>query len=177
MNFKLTLEWLISEFQKNEIQYALIGGFALDLYLTPRSTVDLDFLIKKSHISSLKEILKTRDYQLINESENVLQFQHDVSPLGSIDFIIASREKSNKIVNDSNQILIFNESISIKVAKLEDLVGLKLQAIRNDPKRTQDKEDIRNILRSGIDLDLKRIQEYVDFLKVHDFWEDLINGK
>ena len=44
MDFEIVLKKLIKEFEKNDIRYALIGGFAVGLLGSGRSTMDLDFM-------------------------------------------------------------------------------------------------------------------------------------
>ncbi len=47
MDFKQVLRFLIFEFDKHNIDYALIGGFALGILGIIRATMDMDFLVKK----------------------------------------------------------------------------------------------------------------------------------
>lgn len=41
MHFKLVLEKLLTAFKKQEIRYALMGGFAMGAWGAPRATVEL----------------------------------------------------------------------------------------------------------------------------------------
>jgi predicted nucleotidyltransferase len=54
-------------------------------------------------------------------------------------------------------------TLDIKCVKAEDLIGLKIQAYVNDPKRElQDKADIAALIDRSRDLDWERIKEYAD---------------
>jgi len=49
----------------------------------------------------------------------------------------------------------------LRVVSAEGLIGFKLQALVNDPRRTQDLEDIRALLRANPDnLDMREVREY-----------------
>ena len=58
---------LIDELYRNDVEYILIGGFAVILYGLPRTTGDIDLVIKKDvdNIKKLRETLK----KLYNEDE------------------------------------------------------------------------------------------------------------
>ena len=51
---------LIDELYRNDVEYILIGGFAVILYGLPRTTGDIDLVIKKDvdNIRKLRETLK-----------------------------------------------------------------------------------------------------------------------
>ncbi len=66
MNFKLVLEKLLTAFEKHEVRYALIGGFALGAWGAPRGTVDIESLM------ALKG--KELNWQLIEEYFSLFGF-------------------------------------------------------------------------------------------------------
>ena len=63
----------------------------------------------------------------------------------------------------------------IRVAAPEDLIGLKLQAVHNDPRRFRDWGDIRVLLalRDG-NLDMLRVREYFAIFGFHEQLEQLL---
>jgi 2-hydroxy-3-keto-5-methylthiopentenyl-1-phosphate phosphatase len=44
-DFKEFIELL----NKNEVEYMVVGGYAINFYCRPRYTVDIDFLINRNH--------------------------------------------------------------------------------------------------------------------------------
>ena len=49
----------------------------------------------------------------------------------------------------------------MRVVSAEGLIGFKLQALANEPRRTQDLEDIRALVRANrATLDLQEVREY-----------------
>ncbi|MEK6591106.1 MAG: nucleotidyl transferase AbiEii/AbiGii toxin family protein [Nitrospinota bacterium] len=57
MDFKVVLEKLLNAFEKKNIRYALMGGFAMGLWGGSRSTVDLDFLVHRDDREKAHKIL------------------------------------------------------------------------------------------------------------------------
>jgi hypothetical protein len=50
---------------------------------------------------------------------------------------------------------------ALRVVSAEGLIGFKLQALTNDPRRTQDLEDIRSLLRANREaVNQEKLREY-----------------
>ena len=162
MNFKAVFEYLLSQFTKQRIDFALIGGFALHAAGHSRTTQDIDLLICVEDIEKVKEILSAFGYELIHESQDVLNFQGRLKNLGRIDVIQAHRQYARKMLQRAKEYDILKSKFSVKVVVPEDLIGLKVQASGNDPARySQDMADIEIILRNNRGrLDMKQIREY-----------------
>ncbi len=47
---------LVSEFKKENIEYALCGGLAMAVYAFPRATLDIDILIKSESLEKAKTL-------------------------------------------------------------------------------------------------------------------------
>ena len=65
MNFEKVLTFVIHEFEKEKIDFALIGGLALNFRGGNRSTTDLDFmglLAEHEKVKRLRENLLIPDY-------------------------------------------------------------------------------------------------------------------
>jgi hypothetical protein len=154
MDFKLVFENLLTGFDKYNVRYGLIGGFALGLYGVSRSTMDLDFLVHLDDLPKIDNIMQELGYERSFRSENVSQFISPLKVFGEIDFIHAFRETSLKMLQRAEDKKIF-DTLSIKVLKLEDIIGFKIQAIANDPaRRPLDLSDIESLMalyRSSID--------------------------
>ena len=56
--------------------------------------------------------------------------------------------------------------LPVVVLRVEDIIGLKIQAYCNDSTRElQDKADIQNLIRKTPDLDWERIKTYADLFQ------------
>ena len=162
MDFEFVLRKVIPEFEKENIRYALIGGFALGLLGIPRATMDLDFLVQKDDLENLDKILTTIGYKLYFRSENVSHYRGENSELGSLDFIHAFRKVSLSMLKNAHNRKILGGEVQVKVLQAEDIIGLKIQAIANDSVRKlrelADIEALMNIYRQELDWD--RLKEY-----------------
>ena len=164
MDFELVLERLIAEFSRLEIRYAAIGGFALGVLGTPRQTMDLDFLVSREDLEKLDGVLSQLGYTLAFRSENVSQYSHSEPAWGGLDFIHAFRKVSLGMLDRAQDLPVLGGKSNLKTAQPEDVIGLKIQAMSNDPqRRAQDQRDIEGLMaRYGAQLDWTRIVEYYD---------------
>jgi len=85
---------MLSEFDRLQIRYAAIGGFAMGILGVPRATMDLDFLVHRDDIDKLHSAMASFGYQRLVHTENVSQYRHSDSLWGSIGFAaVGSWEK------------------------------------------------------------------------------------
>lgn len=160
----LTLAHVVLD--KNGISHALIGGFALAVYGNHRATSDIDFLADGSKKELIKKTLQDEGFKLNHESVEVLQF----SGPGFLDILLANRPLSQEMLKNSVQ----NISLGVYVLRPEDLIGLKIQAYKNDVSRElQDKADIQKLLEKP-NLDLTTVKKYADLFQE---WEVIQNLK
>lgn len=175
MDFKQTLLLVINEMNNQKVDYGLIGGFALGLYGVDRSTSDLDFMINFKDIDKIKEILLENGFELLFFSDNVLQFVSPIKDFGEIDVLVAKREISINMLENAVNKSIFGGSIDIRILKPEDLIGLKLQAIKNDISRESiDRSDIKYLL-GNISLDINKIKNYAKILNMTDYFDKIFS--
>ena len=98
---------------------------------------------------------------------------------GEVDFLHAFRKASLEMLKRAQEKGIFNNSLKIRVLMPEDLVGLKLQAIKNDPDRLQkDMTDIESLLNIyGPGLDRSLLKQYFYLFDMQDLYKKLIEEK
>jgi len=162
VDFELVLTRLLIEFSKHHIRYAAIGGFALGVLGAPRQTLDLDFLVHRDDLEKLDAALMDLGYRRVFQSDNVSQYRHPDLVWGSVDFIHAFRKISLAILERAREYPAVGGRQSLKTAQPEDLIGLKVQAIFNDPERkAQEQNDIERLMALyGRKLDWDRIEEF-----------------
>lgn len=167
MDFNRAFALLIKNFQKKEIDFALIGGFALHAAGYTRTTQDIDFIIAREKLAEVKKVLKALGYSLLFESEEVATFEDKKGDLGRVDFILAHRKYATAMLLRAKYKDILNGKFSLKVVIPEDLIGLKVQSSSNDPSRFyQDMADIEGIIRANYNrLDMKLVKEYFEIFK------------
>ena len=164
LDFHQVTSTLLRDFENEDIHYALIGGFALGLWGSTRATIDMDFLLLVDDIEKVETILESYGYHSIQKTKNVGQYVADDADFGSIDFIFASRSISRKMLDRSVSVELETGQV-VKVLLPEDIIGLKVQALSNDPSREiKDYADIDALLAAraakGADIDWNILQEY-----------------
>ncbi|MBU1125445.1 MAG: nucleotidyltransferase [Candidatus Omnitrophica bacterium] len=162
MDFRETLKTLVKEFKESDIRYALIGGFAVGILGVPRATLDLDFLILNEQWPQVDTIMKELGYECRHKSEDVSQYVSAVKLFGEVDFIHAFRKVSKSMLARAIEKEAFGGELKICVLKPEDIIGLKLQALANDPQReNREYADIEALLEScRATLDWPLLAEY-----------------
>lgn len=160
MNFEKVLQILSHEFNNHKIDFALIGGLALNFSGISRSTFDIDLLIKLSDSEKVHNIMERLNYKCLYRTENVANYESTVNELGRVDFLYAHRKYTQNMLKQAKKKKAIDKTV--KVIRIEDLIGLKVQSSSNDPDRYhQDMSDIENLIRENIKkIDLKLVKEY-----------------
>lgn len=175
MDFKITIKNLLSKFKKEGVRYALIGGFALGAHGVSRATMDIDFLVHRDDVPKIDKIMKELGYECRYKTENVSQYFSPLKIFGSVDFLHAFRELSVGMLERSEEISILNDTVTVKVANVEDLIGLKIQAMANDESRkTADLADIELLLAQNSKLlDWELVEKYFSMFGFHEVFSKL----
>ena len=163
MNFEKVFQIVVNDFNKEDVAYALIGGFAVGVWGIMRTTTDLDFIILLKDSPKIEKIMKKHSYRCVYKTENVSQYVSDIKILGEIDFLHAFRKISLSMLKRAKELPVFGGKFKVKVLIPEDIIGLKLQALSNESSRENreyaDIESIMDHFRKR--LDWKLIGEYL----------------
>jgi predicted nucleotidyltransferase len=162
MDFVLVFKRLLRDFRLHKVDCALIGGFALQAAGIARTTGDIDMLISAQDKEKAKSILLKYGYELIHESADVLNFASDDARMGRLDFLLAHRKYATAMLKRAQKKGILGGRFQIKVIRVEDQIGLKVQSSSNDPSRLwQDMADIKALIKNNYPkLDLPLLREY-----------------
>jgi hypothetical protein len=167
IDLRLTLKLAKEAMEKVGIAHALIGGFALGAHGIHRATKDIDFLVDAGKKTELKNALKSLGFNVMFESENIIQFQGP----GYLDIVLAQRPLSLEMLKNAQT----SSLDGIPVVSPEGIIGLKIQAYTNDPARKyQDYADIQSLLRLP-NLDFNLIKKYADLFNEWDAIRKLID--
>ena len=150
--FAQTMVHKLTELNAN---YAIIGGVALGLHGIVRATVDIDFLIDATAEAKMHDLMTRMGFETLYRTKEVSNYLLDNRY--RVDFLHAHRRYSLRMLERSAA-TTFGE-VTLKYLQAEDLIGLKLQALKNDPQRFQDQADIVSLLRKP-GLDLNWVREY-----------------
>jgi hypothetical protein len=146
--------------------YAVIGGMAMALRGVQRTTFDLDVLLQLDQLPVAHAVLTEQGYTRVFRSENVSHYEHADSPLNRIDVLHAFRMPSRAMLERAEPIS-FGEAGTLPVLPIEDLIGLKIQAATNAPRRALgDWNDIYRLViqaaESQANFDWGRVAGYLD---------------
>ena len=177
MDFKHTFEIITHSFKKENLKYAIIGGFALEAAGVIRATMDIDLLVLASDKNIIKSVMISNDYELVFESKEVITFIGSNDSLGRVDFLLAHRKYTLAMLERAQKRSVLQGQTEIYVVEPEDLIGLKIQAVANDQQRfIQDMVDIQMILnKKSESLNFDRIKEYFELFDKLDDYNKLID--
>jgi len=159
-------------FEEKGFNYAVIGAFALHAYGLTRATRDLDFVTEFAAQKSLVVFLETLGYETLYVSSGYSNHLHCDPVKGRLDFVYVSGATDRLLFGSVRKLLVLGD-ISIPVPRAEHLAAMKIQAMKNDPKRTfQEMADILFLLRlPGIDKN--EIKEYFARLGLMDKYNEI----
>ncbi len=143
------------------VPHAIIGGLALGALGAPRMTKDVDLLIAEEDRERAATALTSLGFETLATNETFSSFNFDLSV--RVDLLHARRERTRAMLRDATSVPY--RGLDIAVVRPEDLIGLKLQAIKNRPERPYDRGDIERVITHyGERLDVERIRDYCDHL-------------
>lgn len=164
MNLKEVLKTLVYRFQQQSIDFALSGGLALSTMGIFRFTKDVDFLVYEDSKAGVHEIMTGLGYEKQDFStDEIISYVSPQKVFGQVDFLLARRKYTQAMMTRSKKTPIFDGEFEVKTLLPEDLVGLKIQAISNDPQNRYlvDAPDIQRLLGMHQDrMDMNLVREY-----------------
>jgi hypothetical protein len=173
MDLSKAIGLLALEFKARGINCALMGGYALGAYGVGRATLDLDLLVDAGDLPKLAEAMAALGYEKAYSSENVSQYVSRMAELGEVDFIHAFRPAAAKMLQRAVPMPGLPPGQELKVLRPEDIIGLKVQAIANNPERKhRDSADIEELLRAA-DVDWAAVKEYMELFNMGEYYREL----
>jgi predicted nucleotidyltransferase len=122
----------VSELEKQEVRYALVGGVAMAFYTEPRFTRDIDLLVDSDDFERMKRILEKDGYfgsaspwtfqNVAIELHRFLKVAKDQDEM-LIDILVAKDEEVRKIIR--NAVEAESEEGRVMLANKNDLIWLK----------------------------------------------------
>jgi len=164
MNLKEVLKTLITRFHENKINLVLSGGLALSTMDIFRFTKDIDFLVDEEAREIIHQIMTELGYEKQGfSSEEIVSYISPLKVFGQVDFLLARRKYTRAMMRRAREYPVFDGEFEVKTLLPEDLIGLKVQAISNDPQNRYivDAPDIQRLLALYRDkMDMNLVREY-----------------
>ncbi len=160
----------VAAFAELKTPPALIGGLALAAHQVVRATRDVDFLADADDADRLHAILLTLGYRCVHRSEDAANYVRNDEGL---DLLYAHRPTARRLLAEATE--RDTAMGALRVISAEGLVGLKLQALVNNPSRTRDLDDIRALLRARRGrLNIAEVREYFALFDRKELLDELL---
>ena len=165
------IEEAVISLNKIGAPFALIGGLALAPHKVIRATQDVDLLTAADKADEIDRELTALGYRCLYRSADAGNYLRADE---RIDFLYASRPAAKQMLVTAPELeTAFGR---LRVVRAEGLIGLKLQGFVNNPRRTQDLEDIRALLKANRPtLNLQEVREYFALFGREPMLDDLLN--
>lgn len=153
-----------------DARFALIGGLALASHSVVRATQDVDLLVDAEKADEIDAALTQLGYRCLHRSADAGNYARKDE---RVDFLYASRPIARRLLAGATEL---KTSLGdLRVISTEGLIGFKLQGLVNDPRRTQDGEDIRALLRANrTKLDMEEVREYFRLFDRMDLLDEFL---
>ena len=148
------------------VAHALIGGVAVGLHGYARATADIDLLVDGARRHDVIDLMTKAGFTLAVATDEVLHFTGAVP----VDMLLARRETTRQMLADATP----DASTGTMLLRVEDVIGLKIQAFSNNPGRKwHDQADIAALIQSNPTLDWSRVLRYAAMFGVQDLLEEM----
>ena len=167
------LFYICSALNRHQIAYMLTGSVAMNMYLVPRSTLDIDIEVMPEQIAVFLSLFDSDFY--INHETVKAELQHrgvgmfnviDHNTNYKIDFIVRKNTKY-ETEEFNNRRTLSLAGMNVTVCSPEDLIISKLQWIQILQSERQ-MNDIRNLLQLK-DIDMQYIKNWISKLNLTTF--------
>ena len=164
------LEEVIASLSKVKARFALIGGLALASHKVIRATQDIDLLTDSEKAEDIDRELIALGYHCLHRSADAGNYLRGDE---RVDFIYASRPAARGLLSNATSVqTAFGE---VRVVSTEGLIGLKLQGFVNNPRRTQDLEDIKALVAANRQaLKMDEVREYFRLFNREALLEEIL---
>jgi len=153
------------------VHFALIGGLALATHRVVRATQDVDLLTDGRHADEIDSALLKLGYSCLHRSGDAGNYLRGDERL---DLLYATRAVALGLLAEASEVV--TAFGALHVVSAEGLIAFKLQGWVNNPRRGQDLEDIRALIRANrATLNLAEVREYFSLFKRETLLEELLN--
>lgn len=165
------IEELVGALNRLGVRFALIGGLALTPYKVIRATQDIDLLIDAVSADEIDRELLRLGYRCLHRSADAGNYLRDDE---RVDLLYAHRPAARNLLGGAAELT--TPFGILRVVSPEGLIGFKLQALANDPRRTQDLADIRALIRANrATLNMAEVREFFRLFDREALLEELLN--
>jgi predicted nucleotidyltransferase len=138
----LQLRELDAAFRNHGIRYAAIGGLAVNAHGFIRATRDIDLLVLVEDSEKVRRVALDLGYRILDDGKEIASYVRD---LQRFDVMHAQRPISRDLLGRAVDADF--DGMKLPIIPVEGLIGLKVQAYNDNPKRLQDVMDMVELFR------------------------------
>lgn len=154
------------------IPFALIGGVAVNAHGFLRATHDLDILVLAEHDNDTHRAISSLGYQTLDRRPDISSY---VRPPLRLDVLHAHRSITRDLLARAET--ADYRDIQVRIVPVEGLIGLKIQAFRDDPRRIRDLDDIIQLLKiNRTRLNLDEVRTYFRLFDREALFDDILRS-
>ncbi len=152
MDFDRVLRMLTDFFGEIGTEWGVIGGLAMAVHGSSRTTLDVDIVVHADIQDRLIRFLQSQGFETLHRSTGYSNHLHVDPDLGRVDVVYVSGDTSRQIIENMHD-YPGPGGMKISVPRPEHLAAMKAYSIKNDPERTlRELADIRVLLDApGVD--------------------------
>jgi len=166
------LRELDTALRKRKILYAAIGGLAVNAHGFIRATRDIDLMVMAEDADGARATALDLGYQLLDGGIEISSY---VRGLQRFDVMHARREISRGLLARAADVDL--NGMRIPVIPVEGLIGLKVQAYNDNPRRLQDVMDMIELFRvHGRTLNMDEVRSYFRLFDREKLLDDVLRA-
>lgn len=161
---------------KQDLEFLLIGGHAINAVGERRQTGDVDLVVREADKDNWKQLLLNLDYEIFNESNAFLQSQSPDIHQWPVDIMLVDDQTFNGLKEEAKTVNLGGQ-YDVLIPSIEHLVAMKLHALKQgSPKgRLKDLVDIAALVREGgIETRGDRFRQLCEKYATMDIYEEII---
>jgi Nucleotidyl transferase of unknown function (DUF2204) len=165
------IEEAVNALERAGVRFALIGGLALAPHKVVRATQDVDLLVDSDLANAVDRAFTALGYQCIHRSADAANYLRRDQ---RVDFLYAYRPIARELLSAAPE--LSTPFGTLRVISAEGLIAFKLQGWTNNPRRTQDLEDIRALIRANRNtLQMAQVREYFRLFDCEPLLEEILS--
>lgn len=155
-----------------KVPYMLIGGFAVNIHGYVRATRDLDVMVLADDSDLLHDTLCGLGYSAIDRRADLACYFRGNDRL---DVLYARRPISRRLLAQARHADL--NRLSVPTISVEGLLGLKVQAFSDDPRRIRDLTDMMELLKvNRATLNLDEVRGYFRLFDSESLLDDMLKS-
>ena len=170
MRFDEVLRTFAAFFSREGIRYAVAGGLAIHAWGRSRTTRDIDFVVEGAAQDRIIAFAENLGYRTLYVSGGYSNHEHPNQDFGIVDFMYVYGDTAERVFAEATHRIVAGDA-GAPVPKPEHLIAMKVQAIKNAPRRVPiDVPDIAYLL-SLPGVDRAKVRDYFDragLLRIYD---------